>query len=163
MFLFMIWYDMIWYMIYVICDMWYMTWRDVTWRNATCYVICGVAWRDVTVSSKMSNSISSAIASNPDYLFITGDFNYRCQHWDDSHPNSELGKKRVEVIHTLNLHQIIDKPTRYIEYSASISPGLLSNVAVLPPISTLDHCVISCSLAFTHSTERVYSIQRVQL
>ena len=26
-----------------------------------------------------------------------------------------------------------------------------------PPISTLDHCVISCRLAFTHTTERVYS------
>ena len=114
--------------------------------------------------SKMSNSLTSAIASNPDCLSIAGDFNDRCQHWDDSHPNSELGRKLVEVINTLNLHQIIDEPTRYIEYSASIldllitdSPGLLSNVAVAPPISTLDHCVISCRLAFTHTTDRVYS------
>ena len=77
---------------------------------------------------------------------------------------SELGRKLVQVLNTLNLHQIIDEPTRYIEYSASIldllitdSPGLLSNVAVSPPISTLDHCVISCRLAFTHTTDRVYS------
>ena len=108
--------------------------------------------------SHFSNSLKSRL------LVYSRVFNDRCQDWDDSHPNSELGQKLVEVINTLNLHQIIDEPTRYIEYSASIldllitySPGLLPNVAVTPPISTLGHCVISCRLAFTHSTERVYS------
>jgi hypothetical protein len=113
---------------------------------------------------KLITSFSSAIASNPDCLVIVGDFNDRCQQWEDNHSNSELGSKLVDAINTLNLNQMIAEPTRYLENSASIldliitdSPGLVSNVTVSPPISTLDHCVISCSVAFTHSTERVYS------
>ena len=56
-----------------------------------------------------------------DFLLID-----KCQHLDDSHPKSELGQKLVEVKNTLNLHQMIDEPTRYLEYSASIVDLLMA-------------------------------------
>jgi len=71
--------------------------------------------------------------------------------------------KLVDAINKLNLDQIIAEPTHYLENSASMldliltdSHGSLSNVTVSLPILTLGYCVTSCSVAFSHSTDRVY-------
>jgi hypothetical protein len=114
--------------------------------------------------NKLQASLLAALNLNPDCLLAIGDFNDRCVHWGDDHVHSELGKKLVDLTNTLNLHQLISEPTRYIEHSANIldiiitdSPGLLSNREVSPPIANLDHCVISCSVAFTHVTDPMFS------
>ena len=110
--------------------------------------------------NKFETSMVTAITSNPDCLPIVGDFNDKCQSRDDDHSQSELGKKLFDTVTSLNLHQIITEPTRYTTNTVNLldiiitdSPCLLSSTEVSPPIANLDHCVISCSLAFSHITD----------
>jgi len=64
----------------------------------------------------------------------------------------------------MGLNQVITEPTRYdtnaqhiLDLMITDSPGLLSHVSVTPPIVNLDHCVISCSLAFDLINNKNYS------
>ena len=113
--------------------------------------------------NKFQSSVVDAIMENPDCLVVVGDFNDRCKQWDDSHPDSEIGTKLLDVTNTLNLFQIICEPTRYTATSANIldliitdSPGQINKVEVIPPIHNLDHCIISCRLGVSHMYDKVF-------
>jgi hypothetical protein len=113
---------------------------------------------------KLHATLLTAIATNPDCLLVVGDFNDRCRQWDDGHSNSEMGLKLFDLINIYNLTQVITEPTRYdinaqyiLDLMITDAPGLLSKVSVTPPIANLDHCIISCSLAFNFIHEKAYS------
>ena len=97
-------------------------------------------------------------------ILILGDFNDRCVFWDDKHPTSELGTRLLDCTNSLNMFQLVSQPTRYTKDHAHIldliftdSPGVVGSVEVLPPIESLDHCIISCKLQFSCHSSHVFS------
>ena len=67
--------------------------------------------RDIFLSS-LDSSIDLAFEKGADYLIITGDFNDRCQSWQDSHAGSELGLRLQNLVQLKGLVQLVNQPTR---------------------------------------------------
>ena len=44
-------------------------------------------------------------------IALLGDFNDRCQTWNDNHGKSELERQLVDLIYSSNFEQIISLPT----------------------------------------------------
>ena len=49
-------------------------------------------------------------------MIIAGDFNDRCEKWDEDHVQSDLSNKLVDILNASNLHQIIKEPTRIVRH-----------------------------------------------
>ena len=82
-----------------------------------------------------------------------GDFNDKCNSWDDDHCTSELGRKLYDLAKVNTYNQLINEPTRYIGETATLldliftdSPHLCYHSGVSSPLANLDHCTIHCIL-----------------
>ena len=63
-----------------------------------------------------------------------------------------------------NLYCMVKEPTRITETSATLldqvltnAPNFVSNIEIFPPISTNDHCTVSCELSFKLDKEQPYT------
>ena len=108
--------------------------------------------RDAFIDS-LSYSIAKAVESNCTAIFITGDFNDRCEEWNSSHSESELGTQLVNLIQSSGLSQLVNTPTRITDTSRSLldlfitdCPNIINDITLLPPVSTSDHSVVLCKV-----------------
>ena len=79
-------------------------------------------------------------------IALPGDFNDRCQTWNDNHGKSELKRQLVDLIYSSNFEQIISLPTRcenILDLCITNMPRyILDSVADVPPDPALDHSLI---------------------
>ena len=108
--------------------------------------------RDAFIDS-LSYSIAKAVESNCTVIFITGDFNDRCEEWNSSHSESELVTRLVNLIQSSGLSQLVNTPTRITDTSRSLldlfitdCPNIINDITLLPPVSTSDHSVVLCKV-----------------
>ncbi len=115
----------------------------------------------------LQHSLDLGISENPDFIFITGDLNDRCQNWHDSHATSELGKKLYNLVNDNNMTQLINEPTRITTTSKTIldlivtsSPAIHKQCGTLDPIDTSDHRVVftNCSITVRKPTPLVRAV-----
>ena len=123
-------------------------------------ILLGVCYRPPNQSSDQIESFIEllsdtlyAIPSRPNQsLILMGDFNDRCTSWDSDHSDSELGLKLVNLVSSLNMSQLITKPTRntkLLDLLITDSPDYFTDVDVLPVIDNLDHRIIHGTFAVT--------------
>jgi exonuclease III len=84
--------------------------------------------------SNLEDSLEQVFNSNPESVFLLGDFNDSTPVWDSDHSKSELKLKLYDYINSHNLHQLILEPTYIRSTSANIldllitdSPGYILN------------------------------------
>ena len=89
------------------------------------------------------------------YMYIIGDLN--------ADFNSQQGNKLKQFCISNNFEYLIKEPTRITENTQTCldqiltnAPNFVTNVAVSPPISTNDHCTISCKLNFKITNKSTY-------
>ena len=98
----------------------------------------------------MLDSLSSISGKTNQSVVLMGDFNDRCTSWDSDHSESELGRRFVNLIDSLNMFQLIRSPTRnanLLDLLITDSPGYFTDVDIMPPIDNLDHCIIHGTFA----------------
>ena len=112
----------------------------------------------------MQSLINNIVFDSPESLFILGDFNDRCIHWNDNHQTSELGTKFVDLINTNNLFQLIDEPTHITATTTSTldliitdSPGYITLSGTDKPIGDPYHCLIFCHVNIPKPQKHTYS------
>ncbi len=92
-----------------------------------------------------SQSYEMALQEHSDAIIIIGDFNDKCKHWSDGHPESELGLRFFNYLNYSNLFQLIDEPTRLnslLDLFITDSPGYIDDYGTHSPISNIDHRII---------------------
>ena len=89
------------------------------------------------------------------YMYITGDLN--------ADFNTQQGNKLKQFCISNNFDYLVHEPTRITANSQTIldqiltnAPNFVTNVSVSPPISTNDHCTISCQLNFKINNKSPY-------
>ena len=141
---------------------------EVVWTEITLpgkeKLLFGVAYRPPnqtalqrdTFLDDISLSLNQALNDSADCIICVGDFNDRCLNWHDDHQTSEVGRRLVNIVHDLNLFQLVDSPTRITENYAYLldliitdSPAYIQNCSQLMPMSNMDHNVIYGDLVFT--------------
>ena len=93
-------------------------------------------------------------------VVVMGDFNDRCTSWDSDHRDSELGLKLVNLINSLNMFQLITKPTRnnnLLDLLITDSPGYFTDIDVMPSIDNLDHRIIHGTFAIDRPKSHTYT------
>ena len=79
-------------------------------------------------------------------IALLGDFNDRCQTWNDNHGKSELKRQLVDLIYSSNFEQIISLPTgceNILDLCITNMPRyILDSVVDVPPDPALDHSLI---------------------
>lgn len=144
-----------------------MVWVEVRLNNHK--VLVGVCYRPPnqnvqeidTFIEGLHDCLDSIIGPPNQSIVLLGDFNDRCKVWDSDHKESELGLKLYNLIASLNMLQLIQKPTRndnLLDLLITDSPGYFVDVDVLEPINNLDHRVIHGTLNFT--PPKAYSFKR---
>ena len=90
---------------------------------------------------------------------LVGDFNDRCQTWNDDHKNSELGLELVNLINSFYLMQMINQPTRnesLLDLIITNCPNYFRNVGIWDPINDLDHSPIYGHVKFSYPKKQNY-------
>jgi hypothetical protein len=114
--------------------------------------------------SNLNDSLDLVFHSNPESVFLLGDFNDSTPVWDSDHSKSELNLKLYDYINSHDLHQLILEPTHIKDNSANIldllitdSPGyvLNKNQNLLPPIGS-NHQVIFAKLGILYKRDKPY-------
>ena len=114
--------------------------------------------------SNLSDSLDLVFHSNPESVFLLGDFNDSTAEWDSNHSKSELSLKLYDYINSHDLHQLIMEPTYIKDNSANIldllitdSPGyvLNKNQNLLPPIGS-HHQIIFAKLGINYKRDKPY-------
>jgi hypothetical protein len=115
--------------------------------------------------SDLTDSLELALASNPESLFLLGDFNDSCNQWESDHNHSELKLKLYDLINTFDLHQTVREPTHILDNSANIldllitdSPGYIINQGqnLLPPIGSI-HQIVQAVLQIQYKRDKAYT------
>ena len=108
-------------------------------------------------------SIDDTLLDKAESLIITGDFNDRCEKWDENHAQSDLSNKLVDILNASNLYQIIKEPTRITTNTSNLldliitdSPGYIMDSGTLPPLANLDHCAVFCKLTIRYINDTTY-------
>ena len=106
------------------------------------YVLIAVCYRPpgmnrdqcTTFIDELQESITKVIDSNPDSIYILGDFNDPCSEWESIHSHSELKQDLLHTASSLGLYQLITEPTHCTSHSANIldliftdSPGYITS------------------------------------
>lgn len=136
-----------------------MVWVEIKTRGFT--LLVGVCYRPPNQNAdeidsfldSLDNTLSSIPIKAKQSVVLMGDFNDRCKVWDSEHSESELGRRLVNLVQSLNLSQLVNSPTRnnnLLDLLITDSPGFFSNVDVLPPIDDLDHNTIYGHLNLHH-------------
>ena len=101
----------------------------------------------------LSKSFSAAAELNCSTLIIMGDFNDRCDNWHSDHSHCDLGLQLYNMIERNSLVQLINSLTRTTDTTSYLldllitdQPNTISDIQILPPISTCDHSIISCKV-----------------
>jgi hypothetical protein len=104
------------------------------------------------------------LVHTPQSIFILGDFNDRCITWDDSHNNSELGKRFYNCLEENLLFQLIKEPTYLAENYCSLldlvitdSPGFIMNSGVGNPVGDPNHCYVFCKIEIQYVKDIKYT------
>lgn len=135
-----------------------MLWVEVRLRNHK--VLVGVCYRPPNMNVQevdtfieaLQDSLDSITGAANQSIVLLGDFNDRCQVWDSDHRDSELGLKLYNLVASLNMFQLIQKPTRndkLLDLLITDSPGFFTEVDVLDPINNVDHRIIYGTLTIT--------------
>ena len=134
-------------------------------------IIIGVCYRPPGQSRDQVNSFISSLQSqieqvcsmNLNSVYLIGDFNDRCQDWNDNHVHSELKLELVELVNMSNMSQMISEPTHFTQTSHNLldiiitdSPHLISDSGTLPPMGTSRHSIIFCRTSNISSTKPKY-------
>ena len=142
-----------------------MVWVEIKINNlkfiiGTCYRPPGQsAFERDQLLSNIEYSVDLAIGERPKSVLLLGDFNDRCTSWHDPHNNSEIGNILYNLTNNLQLHQLINEPTRgnnILDLFFTDQPDLFSNTDVFPPISGLDHCTIFSSFNNTYEISQSF-------
>jgi len=94
-------------------------------------------------------------SNNYKYIYILGDFNADFK--------TSNGNKLIRFCSEHNLHHLVNEPTRITANTQSTldqiltnAPNFVSNIEVLPPVSTNDHCTIGAKLDFRIQSKTPY-------
>ena len=130
---------------------------EIIWVELTvgsCCFLVGACYRPPGMSSiEVDNFIDllkiniETIPSDPyKGIALLGDFNDRCQTWNDNHGKSELKRQLVDLIYSSNFEQIISLPTRcenILDLCITKMPRYILDSGVdVPPDPDLDHSLI---------------------
>ena len=110
--------------------------------------------------SQFKTSVELALNTNPYSLTILGDLNDRCTTWDSTHHLSELKNDLHTLLLDLNLHQLINTPTRgnyLLDLLITDSPIHFYDSGTLPSFSTLDHDIIYGKFQYSYCTSSNYT------
>jgi hypothetical protein len=110
--------------------------------------------KDLFLTS-LQTSIDMALATNSKSILILGDLTFY-----NSHTESELKNRLVNLVRTNDFRQLIDQPTRITatsEYLLDLiitdSPGYILNSGVTIPICNVDHHGVFCKLKLKSYTD----------
>ena len=102
-------------------------------------------------------------------IALLGDFNDRCQTWNDNHGKSEIKRQLVDLIYSSNFEQIISLPTRcenILDLCITNIPRYILDSGVdVPPDPDLDHSLIWVNFSFgvhqnpKRSTREIWSYE----
>ena len=136
-----------------------LIWVELT-ISSNCIFLIGVCYRPPNQTAHESSEFLSNLALLFDNIFaaetiyssviLFGDFNDACTLWESNHAKSEINDKLLLLSQSLNLHQLINKPTRgnnILDLIFSNFIDKIHSVEVLDPIHELDHLPIVCRLA----------------
>ena len=149
-------------------------WCKITLGKST-LIICCVYLPPNLASDRLElfldrfiESVSMAHMLNPTAILITGDFNSGNSYLTTGYPNSGItafDQKLKDTTFTLDLHQLIDKPTRVTNTTANLrdliftnNDELVTDSGILSPFSTLDHFPVYARLNLhtTHYDRSTY-------
>ena len=133
----------------------------------TCYRPPGQSPEEVEMfMSNLNDSIEMVFRSNPESIFLFGDFNDSTPIWDSDHRRSELGLKLYDFVNTNDLHQLITEPTHIdwrgtaniLDLFITDSPGYIlnQNQHLLPPIGS-KHQIVYAELKILYTRDKVYT------
>ena len=109
--------------------------------------------------------IQNVYLFQPDYVFITGDFNDRRFDWSDKHVNSDLKNTFYDFLRGNGLYQLVNIPTYITERSRPTlldlfitdAPHLVKNCYVDPPVGSCHHCPIYTEIKLKLINELSYT------
>ena len=95
-----------------------LLWLEITTNNKT--LLIGVCYRppgqnrtDATLFlNELELSLENVKTLRSDVTILMGDFNDKCNSWDDDHSTSELGRKLYDLSKVNTYNQLINEPTR---------------------------------------------------
>ena len=136
-----------------------LLWLESTTNSKT--LLIGVCYRppgqnrtDATLFvNELELSLENVKTLRSDVTVLMGDFNDKCNSWDDDHSSSELERKLYDLAKVNTYNQLIIEPTRYVGDTATLldliitdSPHLCYHADVSSSLANLDYCTIHCRL-----------------
>jgi hypothetical protein len=133
----------------------------------TCYRPPGQSVDEVEMfMSNLNDSMELVFRSNPESIFLFGDYNDSSPIWDSDHNKSELGLRLYDFVNTNDLHQLITEPTHIdwrgtaniLDLLITDSPGYIlnQNQHLLPPIGS-KHQIVYAELRIQYNRDKVYT------
>ena len=124
--------------------------------------LLGVCYRKPSATmefwDKLQDSIDFIKTQYDGPVILCGDLN--------ADPNTINGSKLQNFITSNHFTKHVNTPTRITPNSATIleqfisnCPDMISDISVLPPVSSNDHCTVEMTLTFKHSSSFTYQRQ----
>ena len=131
----------------------------------TCYRPPGQTQPEIDIFlNSLQDLLNVIFIESPESVFLVGDFNDRCQTWEDSHSQSELKTKLYDLVKNNNFEQVIHEATYFSENSCSLldliitdSPAYIVNLYVGSPLGDPNHCATFCSIRIQYNKDKPYS------
>lgn len=121
-------------------------WLEIPGRNKNSKLVLGVVYRSERILSphcwleQIETLLTDLVSTWEGMLVVTGDVNI------DLSPNTSLTRSYNETLQTLNLHQLVSKPTRVTKTSSTLIDHIVSNC---PHRATLTN-VLPCPTVSDH-------------